>query len=114
MLKSNPMRISSESLDLDDIISDLNSSSQMSKKAPNETTESQRTLKQETKKITKTAPKSGKENDSKAANKADTVVKARILSEIAQTTETKAATNEKEPNKRYAASESELKIDMED
>jgi len=40
MLKSNPMRISSESLDLDDIISDLNSSSQMSKKAPNETTES--------------------------------------------------------------------------
>lgn len=25
MLKSNPMRISSESLDLDDIISDLNS-----------------------------------------------------------------------------------------
>ena len=98
MLKSNPMRISSESLDLDDIISDLNS--QTSKKTLAEGTE--KPIKPETKKVPNPKPvaKMGKENDSRASNKVETLAKPKPLQEVSHTTDTKAATTDKE-SKRY-------------
>jgi hypothetical protein len=99
------MRISSESLDLDDIISDLNS--QTSKKPVQECSE--KLTKPETKKVSNPKPlaKVGKENDSRASNKVETVAKPKPLQEMSHTTDTKAATTDKE-SKRYAASECEM------